>query len=290
MENYKNKLTDITKDLRPIDDVMFQKLGEDRGFCLELLRKVLQDDKIELIENIVQCSIKNIAGSSVILDLKCVFRDKRLCNVEVQKSDDEDHVRRANYNASMLETSYSTRGSKFEDLPKTIVIFITEKDFFGYGKAVYHQKEVISVDGEQFEIETGRQIIYLNIQSEENSDIAQYIKQFGESDPDKCTSPNLKRVLSSYKKDEKGESLMNKELNKLMEEIKEESITEGKSIGIAEGRSIGMAEGRAEGITEGRAEERISSIKNMVKAGLSKEIILQCNYTEEEYEEVLKNL
>ena len=51
-----------------------------------------------------------------------------------------------------------------------------------------------------------------------------------------------------------------------------------------------MAEGRAEGRTEGRAEERISSIKNMIKAGLSKEIILQCNYTEEEYEEVLKNL
>lgn len=49
-DNYK-KYLEIVKKLRPIDDVLFHKLAEDKGFCQELLRVILQDEKLEVISN-----------------------------------------------------------------------------------------------------------------------------------------------------------------------------------------------------------------------------------------------
>lgn len=261
-DKFQNRLPKIVKKLRPIDDVMFAKLAEDKDFCEELMQVILEDKKLTILSNVVQYNIKNLVGRSVILDLKCVLNDGTLCNVEVQKSDNEDHIRRANYNASMLETSSSVAGSQFRDIPKTIVIFITEKDFFGYGKSVYYQKQIIEFDKKQVEIDCGRRIIYLNIQANEQTDIGKYIRQFGEKNPDKCTSPKLKKIFGLYKNDVKGEKSMCKELNDMVEEIK----------------------------TEVHTQERLSAIKNMIAAGISKSVILKCNYTEKEYNQAKENM
>lgn len=269
-DKYQRRLPSIVKKLRPIDDAMFAKLAENKDFCEELVQVVLENKNIKVLDNIPQYSIKNIAGRSVILDLKCQLEDNTICNVEVQKSDNEDHVRRANYNASMIETSCSERGSKFEGLPKTIIIFITERDFFGYGKSVYYQKQVINFGKEDIEIDTGRRIIYLNIQSDEETDIGKYIKQFGEEDPEKCTSPSLKKIFSLYKSNGIGGSDMCKELNDLIEEVKTEV--------------------REETLKEGLERGRIIAMENMIAAGIDKATILKCNYTEEEYNRIINQV
>ena len=132
--SYNERLRSVVKKLRPIDDIFFQKFASNKGFCEELVRTVLEDERITILEHTVQCNLKNLTGRSVILDLQCRLGDGTLCNVEVQKSDNENHVRRANYNASMMETCYSLCGSTFDELPNTIVIFITEHDFLDLEK------------------------------------------------------------------------------------------------------------------------------------------------------------
>jgi flagellar biosynthesis/type III secretory pathway protein FliH len=58
-----------------------------------------------------------------------------------------------------------------------------------------------------------------------------------------------------------------------------EGIAEGRAEGIAEGRVEGIAEGRVEGIAEGRAEGiaegMVKVARNLLNAGVSKEIIVQ---------------
>ena len=81
-----------------MDDVFFQKMMEDKEVCEELLRIILEDSGVQVIECIPQASLKNLIGKSVILDVLCRDRDGSYYNVEVQKSDDDDHQKRVRYN------------------------------------------------------------------------------------------------------------------------------------------------------------------------------------------------
>ena len=117
------------EQLNIIDDVFFQKMAEDIGFCEELLSTVLQQ-KVIVEEVIPQNSIKNLQGRSVILDAYCLLEDGRRCNVEVQKADNDNHVRRVRYNASCLTANIADPGVDFKDIPNVIVIFISKFDIF----------------------------------------------------------------------------------------------------------------------------------------------------------------
>lgn len=83
----------IVEKLNVIDDILFQKMAEDVGFCEEMISTIL-DQKVKVLEVIPQSSIKNLQGRSVVLDVLCLLEDGRKCNVEVHKKDDDDHVKR----------------------------------------------------------------------------------------------------------------------------------------------------------------------------------------------------
>lgn len=59
------------KDLRPIDDVFFEVLAEDKDVCQEILRIIMDDDQLIVSDVIVQSSERNIYGRSVRLDALC---------------------------------------------------------------------------------------------------------------------------------------------------------------------------------------------------------------------------
>ena len=68
----KIKAEEIALSLNIIDDTLFQKMAEDKGFCEELLSTVLEQKVI--VESIIsQNSIKNLQGRSVVLDALCVL-------------------------------------------------------------------------------------------------------------------------------------------------------------------------------------------------------------------------
>ena len=67
-----------------MDDVFFQKMMEDKEVCEEILRIILENSKMRVIECVPQASIKNLNGKSVVLDVLCRDNDGKYCNVEVQ--------------------------------------------------------------------------------------------------------------------------------------------------------------------------------------------------------------
>lgn len=198
------------------------------------------------------------------MDLECVLSDGLHYNIEVQKSDDENHIRRANYNASLMEMQYSEKNKPIGESPMVIVIFITQNDFLHGNKAIYHQDSYI--DGKLIDDRVvGRKILYVNAQADDNTELSEYMKQFLEPDDEKIVSSNLKRVMTNYKKEEV-KSYMCKELDEL---IKQE---------------------RAEVESEVRAKERAEAIKNMLLIGGSKEKIIELGYSEDEYEKAVSLL
>ena len=90
------------KDLRPIDDVFFEVLAQDKEVCEEMLRTIMEDDLLAVSDVTVQSSERNLYGRSVRLDALCTLGNGTLCNIEVQRSNNDDHLRRARYNASVI--------------------------------------------------------------------------------------------------------------------------------------------------------------------------------------------
>ena len=99
--------------LRAIDDIMFQMLAESEKVCQEILRVILDDAKLIVQKVTPQASIANILGRSVRLDALCTLGDGTICNIEIQKKNDNDDLRRVRYNASSIVSNFSKKAVSF---------------------------------------------------------------------------------------------------------------------------------------------------------------------------------
>ena len=72
----------LVRRLNVIDDVLFHKIAENQEVCEEILRIILNDPELEIIESKVQRFLRNVGAHSVILDLLCSDKRKTQFNVE----------------------------------------------------------------------------------------------------------------------------------------------------------------------------------------------------------------
>ena len=139
---YSKETKDTVSKLVPIDDVMFQKICEEKTSCQEIISTIL-GEPLTVIEVTPQESIMNLQGRSVRLDCLCKLADNTYVNVEVQKSDDDDHEARVWYNAAVITANETPKSVKFHDVARVIVIFITRFDLYGGGLPIYHVDRII---------------------------------------------------------------------------------------------------------------------------------------------------
>ena len=141
----------IVERLRPIDDAFFEKLLEDREVCEEILQVILDDPNLTIMEVIPQGSIRNLQGRSVRLDALCKRSDGSFCNVEMQKSNNEDHFRRVRYNGSCITANISDPGIDFKEVPDVYMVYISAFDIMNAGKCVYHAATTVRETGSVLE-------------------------------------------------------------------------------------------------------------------------------------------
>ena len=134
------------KRLVPIDDAMFQKICENKATIQEIISTILNQN-VKVISVIPQDSIGNLQGRSIRLDCLCILENGTYVNVEVQKSDDDDHEERVRYNASVITANRTPKGVKFKDITQVIVIYITRFDIFGDNLPIYHIDRVVRETG-----------------------------------------------------------------------------------------------------------------------------------------------
>lgn len=223
------KIENTIQKLRPIDDSFIRKLGEDKGFCEELLQVVLEIPELRVLENMVQKDIHNVDTRSVTVDLLCTAENSTRFSVEVQKADNDNHLKRVRYNGSCVQILSLDKGKRFEKLPDVYMIYITETDIFKRGKTIYHFEHTLRETGEV--VENGYHEIYVNAEINDGTELAEYMEIFKSSDVmDNKKFPNICNTVRYYKEG-KGRSKMCTVVEEYAKEYaKEKTLETAKSL------------------------------------------------------------
>lgn len=208
------------KDFRPIDDTFFEVMAQDPDVCQEMLQVILEDPNLQLIDSKVQKSVRNLVGRSVRLDAYCRLGDGRHADIEVQRADDDDHLRRARYNAACITASESNTGDKFQNVPDVIVIYISEFDMFKKEKTIYHVKKILEETGDV--IDDGLTEIFVNTKINDGSLIAELMSCFLKKEVNDSRFPYLSNRVKFLKESEGGLTTVCEVMEKYAKEYAEE--------------------------------------------------------------------
>lgn len=210
------------KDLRPIDDVFFEVLAEKREVCEEILRTILEDSNLIVEEVITQSSERNIYGRSVRLDALCTLGDGTKCNIEVQRSDNDNHLKRARFNAASITIRESNPGDNFEKVMDVYIVYISEFDFLDKGKTIYHIDKTIRETGDV--VDDGLHEIFVNTVVDDGTDIADLMSCFTKKKVNNPKFPLFSSEVQRLKETEGGLTAVCEVMEKYNKEENKEHI------------------------------------------------------------------
>lgn len=214
------------RGFRLLDDDFMNKVFEDKECTEFLLQIILDRNDLKVLSVRGQYDIKNLQGRSIRLDILAVDTEKRVYNIEIQRSDKGAGVKRARYNSSLIDANVTEPGEKYENLCESYVIFITENDMMKAGLPIYHVDRTIKETGELFGDEA--HIIYINAQMKDESALGKLMHDFSCTDAKDMKYKILADRVRYFKEDEKGVATM----CRAMEEMRNETARE-KAVQIA---------------------------------------------------------
>jgi len=249
----------MLQELRPIDDMLFGVLATDKPFCQEMLRVILEDNRLVVKEARIQAEERNLIGRSVRLDALCELGDGTVCNIEVQNRNDDDNFRRIRYNESCITASETEPGTRFENVPNVIVIYISKFDILKKNKTTYHIDRVVRETGDI--IDDGSKVICVNTKVNDGSLTAELMQLFKQSEVNNPKFPAFTKRMNYIKHTEGGRQ----EMCEVAERI----------------RIAGREEGRVEGRVEGREEAKDEMIREMLLDSEPVDKIVRYAHTDE---------
>lgn len=207
------------QEFRPIDDTFFEVFANDVDVCQEILRVILQDPNMEVSSVSVQANYKNMIGRSVRLDALCTLGDGSVCNIEVQRADHDDHLRRARYHAACLTAGITDPGERFKEVPTLYIVYITEFDFLQQNRTIYHIDRMIRETDTV--VDDGQHEIFVNTKVNDGSEIAELMQCFMQKEVKNSKFPIFSNRVQYLKNDEGGLSVMCEVMEKYAKEYVE---------------------------------------------------------------------
>jgi len=187
-----------------IDDVFFQKIVEDKSACEEILQVIMNCPDLRVVSVQAQKYLRNIGNKSVNLDALRQVGDEELFNIEMQKADNDDHVKRVRYYSSNLDTISAEKGIDYFELPDLYMVYITKNDFLKGDRCIYHVKRVLEENGQV--VYNGINEIYVNAAVNDGSLVAELMAYFKNSTSENGKFPNIAKRVKYYKESNEGVS------------------------------------------------------------------------------------
>ena len=173
MKTYEERHAFVAK-FNIIDDEFFYQMAQDPEVCEEMLHIFLSRPDINVIKAETQKFIRNIGNKSIQVDLLCEDATGKHFQVEMQKADDDDHIKRVRYNASNVDTIIAEKGIEYKDMPELYMIYVTKNDFLKGNKTIYHVERRLAETGKL--VYNGINEIYINAKVDDGTLLADFMK------------------------------------------------------------------------------------------------------------------
>ena len=226
----------ILRSMSLMDDALFTKcFGESKACTEVLLRVILNKRDLCVIDVHPQRWIENIISHSVKLDVMAVDLDGTIYDIEVQKETKGASRRRARYYSSMMDADMLDKGTGFDCLPDSFIIFITSGDALGRGEAIYHVERKVEETGEAFG--DGSQIIYVSSSlTKPETELGRLMEDLKCTDPEKRHYTVIKERTEFLKLEKEGLAIMSSMFDEVLKREKETSKLGGKQEGVIKGK------------------------------------------------------
>ena len=234
-------------DMTLMDDAYFTKYFDGSTECASLMLSVLLGRKdLKVTRATTQKWIEGGDKRSVKLDIYARDGSGRIYDVEIQRARKGAGRRRARFYSAMLDADYLDKGGKFKELPESYVIFITERDAIGKGRAMYRIDR--RIDGTFEDFGDGAHILYVSADlAERNTDLGKLMHDLRCPDPERMHYKALRERARYLKRSKEGIGEMAGEFDRIlrerMKETRESSLKEGRENGIRESARNMIADG-----------------------------------------------
>jgi len=216
-----------------LDDGFMTKCFEGEPKYIQLVLRIVLEMPGLIVEDVrTQVFVGNLLQHSVRLDVLATDSTGRKINVEIQRANKGAGRKRARYNSSMMDAGFLPKSEDFDKLPETYVVFITEHDVIGRGKAVYHVDRCFLDTGESFE--DGSHIVYVNGAYRDDTPIGRLMHDFACTDPAKMYYDELAERVRFFKESKEGITVM----SHVMEDMRNKYLKEGMKKGIREEKEL----------------------------------------------------
>ena len=223
LKEYSKEIKETAANLRIIDDALFRLMGEKPGVCEEILRTLLDMPHLQVVKVSVQSVVQSFQRE-ITLDALCMTQDGRYCNVEVQKGNSNDDIRRTRFHAAALTAKYTPKGA---DFPDVTIVYISEYDVLKNNQTVTHVTRCMKNDESYVPVKDGEDIIFANTCVNDGSDKSELLQLMLNKEAfynDKF--PQISNAISYFKETEGGQSEMCKIVEDYAKEYAKNSIQE----------------------------------------------------------------
>ena len=218
---------------RLLDDEFMKAVFRENNPAVTLVLRIILNKPDIVVETVdIEEKELNFIGHSISVDI-LAREHGNIYNIEIQRSDVGAIPQRARYHGSTIDANELKKGSSFNRLPETYVIFITEKDIYGKGLPVYTVDRTVRETGRDFG--DGLHIIYANGQYRGDDDIGRLMRDFSCTSAADMTYNELAERVRYFKETEEGLESMSRTVEEYGDKREAKGLTEGLKQGRAEG-------------------------------------------------------
>ena len=246
------------EELTLLHDTFMKVVLKDVEACQHVIRILMDDPTIEIVEVRSQYRISKLVSKDAVLDILVEDTRGRVYNLEIQRETTIDHARRTRRYSALVDAEYLEKGKEYNEMPEVYVIYISETD-------IWETQETESpverhLKGQIEEYNDGQHTIYINAAIDDGSPKAALMRYFKTCDPDDMSQGALSRRVHYLKREKGGIGEMCEYSERIFNGGKEEGLREGRQAGLREGRQMMVAQMRAQGVDEGIIERILENI------------------------------
>lgn len=206
-------------------DVFLSVALDDIAACQHVLRILTGIPDLAVREVRTQYSISKITSHGARLDVLAEDSGGTLYNIEIQRSDTVDHARRTRFYGAMLDSEFLRKNTEYGQLPEVYILYISERDIWGAGQAVYEVEKYLGRTGKRYD--DGLHIVYVNAEVDDGTETAKLMRYFRTADPGDNSQGELSKRVNYLKRTEGGRDIMCEVTERIMAIGREEGEKRG---------------------------------------------------------------